>query len=229
MLARKFLAVGATALVSAGLYAGAAHSAGPVKIDVSRDKVTCTSVYGAIAFSPALVLGGTPGVTAAKVSVKGTVADCTDLTNPNVKLLKSTFAGTLTAPNNNALSLLGLQNVTGALTIKWKADKSSPILQTSSVVTPNAICGGLASLPAPFNAAQHGEFHIGAQAHCGGGTGPAQASPSATGAFSNNSNDGGAGSVTDALTVQDVNALTGPATGSGLTGVNLALGTITVG
>jgi len=225
MLARKFLALGATAVVSAGLFAGAAQGAGPAKADVSHDKVKCTSVYGTVAFSPALVLGGTPGVTAAKVSVKGVVADCTDITNPNVKLLASTFAGTLTAPNNNALSLLGLQHVTGALTIKWKADKSSPILQTSSVVEPNAICGGVMSLPAPFVGGQHGEFHIGTQTHCSGGA--AQAAPSATGAFTGN--DAGASSVTDALTVQDVDALTGPATTTGLTGVNLALGTMTVG
>jgi hypothetical protein len=219
MLARKFLAVVATALVSAGLYAGAAHSAGPVKIDVSRDKVTCTTVYGTVAFSPALTIGGTLPT---RMTVKGTVDNCTDLTNPNVKLVKSTFAGTLSAPNNNALSLLGLQNVTGTITTKWKADKTSPILQTSTVMTPGAICGGLTTLPAPFNASQHGQFHIGGPSTCSGKSQPA---PTATGAFSNYNNDGGASSVTDALTVQDVNAL---ASGN-VAGVNLALGTITAG
>jgi hypothetical protein len=56
-------------------------------------------------------------------------------------------------------------------------------------------------------------------------SGKSQPASTATGAFSNNNNDGGAGSVTDALTVQDVSAL---ASGN-VAGVNLALGTITVG
>jgi hypothetical protein len=222
MLARKFLAVGGAAVVSAGLFAGAAHSVAPPKADVSTDRVTCTSVTGNIAFSPALVLNGNVAET---MAVKGVVKDCTDLTHPAVKLLPSTFSGVLHAGNNNVLALLGLTNVTGTLTIKWKADKSSPILQTSSVVTPMAVCGGTVSLPAPLDSAQHGLFHIGTQAKCNGGS--AQAAPSATGAFAGN--DAGASSKTDALTVQDIDALTGPALGSGLTSVDLALGHITVG
>jgi hypothetical protein len=224
MLARKLVAVGATAVLSAGLFAAAAHGTGPAKVDVSHDTISCTTVYGTGTFSPPLKLF--PGSSdPAKVTIKGTAKDCT-VSGPNAAVVVSgTFAGTLTVPSQEVTSLLGLESTgTTKLTIKWKADKSTPLLQSSTVLTPHAICGGTIALPAPFNASTYAQFHFGAQASCGGDPQPAS---SATGAFVGN--DSGAGSITDAITSQQINPMIGQATTTGVSMVNIGLGTLTVG
>jgi hypothetical protein len=224
MLARKLVAVGAAAVLSAGFFAAAAHGTGPAKVDVSHDTITCTTVYGAATFNPPLKLFPNPDGPS-KVSIKGTAKDCT-VSGPHAAVvLSATFAGTLTLPSQEVTSLLGLESTgTTKLTIKWKADKSTPLLQSSTVLTPKAICGGTIALPAPFSASTYAQFHFGAQASCGGDPQPAS---SATGAFTGN--DGGAGAITDAITSQQINPMIGQATTSGVSGVNIGLGTLTVG
>lgn len=92
------------------------------------------------------------------------------------------------------------------------------------MLTPNAICGGTIGLPTPFNASTYAQFHLGAQASCGGDP---QLASSATGAFGGN--NGGASSITDAITSQQVNPMVGQATTSGVTAIDIGLGTLTVG
>jgi hypothetical protein len=223
MLARKLVALGATVFLSAGLFAAAAHSTVP-KVDVSHDTVKCTSVYGSATFSPGLQTSPLPPIKPSKVAIKGVVGDCT-VTGPNPAVVVSgTFAGTLVLENDTATGLLGLESATGTLSIKWKADKTTPLLQTSTVLTPNAICGGTTQIPKPLNDF-YALFHFGAQANCGD---EAQPASSATGAFAGD--DHGAASVTDAVTVQTIASLIPKIGGPpGVTGVNIALGTLTIG
>lgn len=108
MFTRMFVAVGATALVSAGLFASAAHGLGPAKVDVSHDTITCTTVHGSATFSPPLKLFPSPDGPS-KVSIKGIAKDCT-VSGPNAAVvLSGAFAGTLTVPSQEVTSLLGLE------------------------------------------------------------------------------------------------------------------------
>jgi hypothetical protein len=224
MLARKPVAVGAAAVLSAGLFAAAAHGTGSAKVDVSHDTISCTTVYGAATFSPPLKLFPSPDGQS-KVSIKGTAKNCTVSGPHPAVVLSGTFAGTLTIPSQVVTSLLGLESTgTTKLTIKWKADKSTPLLQSSTVLMPKAICGGTIALPAPLNASTYAQFHFGAQPSCGGDPQPAS---SATGAFVGN--DDGAGSITDAITSQQINPMIGQATSTGVSTVNIGLGTLTIG
>jgi hypothetical protein len=223
MLARKFLAVGATALVSAGLFASSAHGSGAAKADVSKDHVTCNTLFGTVGFAPPLT-SKTPNVPA-KIIVKGTVDGCTDTDNANVHLVASSFSGVLNAKSNSITALLGLTSVTGNLTIKWKVDKTSaPLMQTMTVTTPNAMCGSTYSAGAPLTGT-YGFFHIGGPKACMGQTQPASTTAAGS-AFAGT--DGGASSTTDAATSQDIGALINAA-GTGIKSINLGLGQITLG
>jgi len=131
-----------------------------------------------------------------------------------VTILTSSFSGKLTGTSNNFTSLLGVSTVTGTIKISWKTDKATPIVQTSTVLTPGAITGGLYVPAAPI-AGAYGEFHI------GGGV-------SATGAFLGG--DGGASSTTDAVTSQSAAALAVNGTlPAGIKSINLGLGNIAIG
>ena len=207
------------------LVAFAPSRAGAVtpKIDVSTADVTCRTVFGTVKFAPVLVPFGT--VAPEKIKIKGTIDGCTVTNAPSpVTILASTFSGTLESANNNALNLLTLNAVTGTIVVKWKADKTTPIMQTTSVITPNATCGGQFAPGGAFGTTQYSSFHIGAQASCG--TAGAQPAPSVSGAFAGN--DAGATSTTDAITSQNTANITTQANGPGVKGVNLGIGTFTL-
>jgi hypothetical protein len=117
--------------------------------------------------NPPLATGGT--ATKAVTTVKGSVAGCT-------------VTG-LHSVSNECVSLF--HPLTGTLTIKWKADKTTPILQTSSTL--NITNVSFSTFSAPWGTS-YGQFSLGTS--------------SVTGAFTGG--DNGATSSNVSLTSQDI-------------------------
>ena len=199
---------------------GGGAQAGATKVDVSGDHVVCNTVYGTIGISPALVAGGT---TPTKITLKGTIDGCVDTDNAAIHIAASKFSGKLGGQNNDLTGLAGAAQVTGTIVIKWKTQKDTALLQTSTTITPNSTCGGLVPISELPGAPSHASFHIGGPSACPlGGT---TAAPSATGAFVGGA-DAGASSTTDALSSQDLAPLLGA---TSIKAINIGVGVITVG
>lgn len=100
------------------------------------------------------------------MNVKGVLAGCA-VTGPNpASILSGKVSGKLTGTSNECLALS--VPLSGTLTIRWKADKTTPILQKSSLVTiVNATFGGF---DAPWGAT-YGQFSLGTSGVTGAFTG----------------------------------------------------------
>jgi hypothetical protein len=207
---------GAAALVGSSLFLGVgAHAAAPPKVDVSNDSISCNTVSGTAGVKPALSFTGT--ATSTQVKVKGTLDGCVvSGANAATIIPGSSFSGTLTGTSNNCGSLLGAAPLTGNLVIKWKADKATPLLQTSSTVAVTTLTGGLfnASLADPNVPSSYGEFNVG--------------SSGVTGAFTGG--DSGASSHTTIVTGGDVTAFaTNCGSAAGIKAFTLAIGSLNLG
>jgi hypothetical protein len=185
----RMIALRCAALLTGGLVAGLAQAA-PLKVDVGNDSITCSTVVGAtVSISPPLSFAG--AANRATIRVKGKLAGCVDTTNPSVLIASGSFSGTLTGETNNCSALSGTQPVHGTIVYSWKADPTTPLLQTSSVQTVNGITGQLFH-PSPsdpaFAGAAYGSFALG--------------TASVTGAFTGG--DGGVTSTSIAVTSEDI-------------------------
>jgi hypothetical protein len=151
------------------------------KIDVSNDSITCNTVFGTASINPPLATGGT--ATKAVMTVKGSVAGCTVTGLHPVSILSGKLSGKVTATSNECITLF--QPLTGTLTIKWKADPSTPILQRSTTMQITDVTFG--GFGAPWGAS-YGQFSLGTSG--------------VTGAFTGG--DNGATSSNVSLTSQDI-------------------------
>jgi hypothetical protein len=205
----KVALFGGIALIG-GFVVGSAGVAG-AQTNVANDSVTCLTSFGTASISPALINGGTATVT--KVSVKGTLAGCTDNTNGTVQLAGGTFSGKFAGTSNDCTALLGTSPLTGPLTIKWKTTKTGPkITPTSTTVTVNTLTGGTFTPGGAFGSATYGTFVLG--------------NSGVTGAFTGG--DNGATSSNIAATSQDITAILAGCAGTGVKTFNLGIGTTTV-
>jgi hypothetical protein len=154
---------------------------GAQKIDVSNDSITCNTAISVVSISPPLVIGGT--ATSTTMRVKGSVAGCM-VTGPHVvSILSGKLSGKVEATSNECVTLS--QPLTGTITIKWKADKATPILQTSSTISVTDVTFG--GFNAPWGVT-YGQFSLGTSG--------------VTGAFTGG--DNGATSSNVSLTGQDI-------------------------
>ena len=151
------------------------------KIDVSNDSITCNTVFGTASIQPPLLIGGT--ATKAVMAVKASVAGCTVTGLHSVSILSGKLSGKVTATSNECISLF--HPLTGTLKVNWKADKTTPILQTSSTMNITNVSFGTFS--APWGAS-YGQFSLGVS--------------SVTGAFTGG--DNGATSSNVSLSSQDI-------------------------
>jgi hypothetical protein len=176
------------------------------KIDVSNASIICNTVIGAVSVAPPLVTGGTAISTA--MHVKGSVAGCT-VTGPNfASILSGKLSGKIAATSNECITLV--EPLTGTLTIKWKADKTTPILQTSSTL--NITNVSFSVFNAPWGAS-YGQFSLGTSG--------------VTGAFTGG--DNGATSSNVSLTSQDIGEILAECgSPTGLKKLNTGVGRITL-
>ena len=184
-------------------------------VDVSNDSITCNAVIAStISFSPGLVLGGS-GTAARTVKVKGTVAGCVDTTQPGTKIKSGKFSAVLTGTTSNDCEgfLLNSVPLTGTMSIKWKADSTTPITPLSSTVTITAYAPA-GAIGTPWSAA-YLQFGL--------------SSTGVTGAFTGG--DAGASSSNALVISQDGdNALSqGCAATGGLKKLNIGLGQLILG
>ena len=194
------------------------------KIDVSNDAIICKTLIGTTTYSPALKFPRT--ATSEIARVKGTLSGCTvygpgfATANPPVLILGGTFSAVLTGATNDCNVVFSSLDVPygGSLTIKWKADPSTPIVQTSTVVS-------VASVAGTFFIAGAGNFFAGEGAY---GEFILNGS-SMTGAFTGG--DGGSGSSNSAITSQEFfsSISTSCTSRAGLKKLNLGLGILTLG
>jgi hypothetical protein len=129
-----------------------------------------------------------------------------------VTIISGNVTGKLGGSTQNCTGLLGPASVTGTIATTWKTVPS--LVVNKSILTPSAIAGGTFTPGAPFTGT-YGSFHIGG------------AGVSVTGAFAGT--DGGATSVADATTGEDISALLNScASVKGLKTVHLGFGDITL-
>lgn len=142
------------------------------------------------------------------MSVKGSVAGCT-VTGPNPALVRSgKVSGKVVATSNECLTLF--QPLSGGLTIKWKADKTTPISPTSSKMSITNVAFGV--FAAPWGG-WYGQFSLGTSG--------------VTGAFTGG--DAGATSSNTSITSQDVGEILAQcASPAGLGKLTTGLGQITL-
>jgi hypothetical protein len=181
-----------------------ARAAAP-KIDVSNATITCDTVVGTLSLKPAFLVGGTE--TAGTMTLKGTLDACTVTGAPApVTILKSSFSGKLIASSNDCVAVFEGATTTGTITIKWKADGTTPIQQTSTVVSIASLTGQVFTSPWE---AFYGQLTL---------------NPSGeTGAFTGG--DNGAGATITGVSSQEVNSLlNGCDTPKGLKLINIGLG-----
>jgi len=124
------------------------------RVDVSNDAVRCSTVYGVTSIDPPLAVGGTAGATVMRV--KAYVGGCT-VTGPHaVSALSGRISGKVIAPSNECVTLQ--QPLTGSLTIKWKTDKTTPIVPSSSTMTITDVAFGFYASPWGVG---YGQFSLG--------------------------------------------------------------------
>jgi hypothetical protein len=174
------------------------------KIDVANHSITCNTVIATVSNSPPLVIGGT--ATSEKMTVKGSLAGCTVTGQPAITILSGKLRGRVASTSNECIVLAA--PLTGSITMKWKADKATPILQTSSTIgITDVTFGGFA---APWGSS-YGQFSLGTS--------------SVTGAFTGG--DGGAASSNVSLTSQDlVEIVAECASAKGLKTLNIGSGQV---
>ena len=176
------------------------------KIDVSNHSITCNTLVGTATSHPPLVIGGTasPRTTTARASIAG----CT-VTGPSpVTIVSGKVTGKVTAATNECVTLS--EPLDGTLTIKWKADPSTPILHRSTTMQITDVTFG--GFVAPWGTS-YGEFSLGVAG--------------VTGAFTGG--DNGAQSTNVTITNQDIGQiLTECGSPHGLKTLYLGLGTMTL-
>lgn len=201
---RRLKALTAGLAVSALIagFAVSSDAAAPPPIDVSQDRLTCTTITGSISINPPIsgAAGGSPATATAKVKLDG----CTDLDNANVKLKASSGVITFTFADNFATALAGVQTVTNAsINVKWAtASGAAKLVQPTTTVTFTQLNGGVGAPGGNFTDA-YALFQVGANAAHGN-----TAAPSVTGAFAGT--DGGATTTLDMMSSISVTALVGP-------------------
>lgn len=209
-LLRKIVLLGSTAaLVAGSLFIGTGAHAGTPPVDASHDTVTCDTILkGTAGFKPALNgTGGLPTV----ITIKGSLAGCTT-NDSNITSISGSIKGTLNAPDNNFLTLLGPSSATGTITITWKTVPALVTKTTTITIASGNIVGATNS---PFgDSATYGQFNI---------SGAAQ-----SGSFGGNNN--GASSFTHAITVEDAGYLLAQGSGAkGLKAVTLGSSELSLG
>lgn len=182
----------------------------PIKVDVGPDSIQCNSVIlGSIAFKPDYVSGGS--ATETTVKVKGSLAGCT-VSGPNpATILSGTFKGTLAGTTNNAfLVFLFTEPLTGEIAVTWKADKSTPLLESKSTLTIATSTGSLRSESGVGNYQQL-SFNTTA----------------VTGAFTGG--DGGISSSNLFVSSEDANAINAENASGGIKLLHFGIGTLHLG
>ena len=129
---------GFVGLVLAALVATPAFAGAP-KVDVSNDSITCNTLIATAGVKPSLVNGGSSPTL---VTLKGTLGGCTVSGANAATVVSGSFSGKLTGTSNDCASLAGTTALTGTLTFKWKGAATTPLLQTSSIVTVTTLTGG---------------------------------------------------------------------------------------
>ena len=211
---KKIALIGGALTLAFAVFVPSSEAATP-KVDVSNSTIQCNSVFGSVQIKPGLVNGGT--ATATQITIKGTIDGCTVTSGNSAIILTSTFSGKLGGTSNDCSSLLGANPVSGTITVKWKSDKTTPLAQTSTVITPGNLNGNLFTPGAAdpdFGAMALGKFKLG------------PTGSSVSGAFA-----GGSGtSTTSAATSQDIATILGSC-GSlkGVAALNLGFGTMSLG
>jgi len=176
------------------------------KIDVSNHSIACDTVIGTAWFKPSLVIGGT--ATSTGMRVKGSVAGCTVAGPSSPSILSGKLSGKIAGTSNECITLA--EPLTGTLKIKWKADETTPILPTSSML--NVTNVSFTGFLAPWGAS-YGQFSLGTSG--------------VTGAFTGG--DNGATSSNVSLTSQDIGEILAECGSStGLKQLNTGLGHITL-
>lgn len=209
---RKIILMGSAAAI-ASLFAVSARAAVP-KVDVSQSTIRCETLFATMGVKPVLTLG--PSAAPVVIKVKGTVAGCTVLTGNTATVLSGKLSGSLTAPAGTSCTALASPTaVTGTLTIKWAADKTTPLMQGASTITINQVSGGLFQGPGTMGANVVGQFSLGVSL--------------VSGAFAGT--DGGATSSIVGATSEDVGNLLGQCvtpdfmgTGKGIKLIHLGMG-----
>lgn len=197
----KALTGGLAVAALIGGLAVSSDAAAPPPIDVSHDRLTCTTITGSFTIEPPInYVGGQP----ATVTLKGKVDGCTDLDNPNVKLKGSSFTGAFTFSNNFVTALAGVQTVTsGSLTVKWAtASGAAKLVQPTTTLNFTQLNGTVGAPGGTFTDS-YALFQVGNDAAHGN-----TAAPSVSGAFAGN--DGGVTSTLDIMSGISVTALLGP-------------------
>ena len=229
-LRTRLLATACAAVTFAAVGLAGAIPAGAVtSFNVGNDSATCNTLTGTIAFTTGLKSSG-PTTGANKITVKGTLAGCTDSSNSNVKMFSGTIASTINTTNgHNCTGLLGPSNITGSAQILWKAATGQAFTPTTAVgtvqkaatnVSFSQISGGVFSVPASESpwSASYGKFSIGAAY----GTTPLSGSVDFTGG------DGGATGWFDGTTQQDLGDILGLCGSvAGLKTVTFGIGAVT--
>jgi hypothetical protein len=186
--------------------------AGAAKVDVSNDSITCNTVIATAGVKPALSNNGSSS-TPTQITVKGVVNGCTVSGSNAATILSGSFTGKLAGTGNTCTGLLGTTPDTGALTFKWKADPTTPLLQTSSVINVTGVTGGLHSESLNGGSQSYGDFVIN--------------SSGVTGAFTGGNN--GASSSNESVTSEDAGALLGECGQvAGLKTIHIGMGTFTL-
>ena len=233
---RILAAASATAVFAAMTFAGAtAVGASHVRpltttFNVANDKAQCNTLTGTITFATALKSSG-PTTGANTITVKGTVAGCTDSTNSNVHMFAGTLGTTIHSTNGtNCTGLLGPSNISGSAQLVWKPATGQAFTPTTTVGTAqkpasnvsfSQVSGGTFSVPAsesPWSAA-YGKFSIGAAF----GTLPLSTTVDFTGG------DGGASGWFDGTTQQDLGDILNLCGGKGIKTVTFGIGAVAGG
>lgn len=183
------------------------------KVDVANDSITCNTVIATAKFKPPLVFGG--GATATAIALKGTVQGCTVSGANPATVLSGKFSGTLVGATNDCSFVLSSSTPqVGTLTFTWKADKTTPLLQTKSTVSVTTVSGTTTTLGGAVGGATFFQLVLGTSGVSGAFTG----------------GDGGASSSNVFISSED---LFGSATqqcnsSNGMKIIHLGLGTITL-
>jgi hypothetical protein len=213
-LLRKLVILGSTAaLVAGSLFIAGASGAGATKIDVANDSITCNAVSATASIKPGLT-GAGPNNVPTQLTVKGTVASCQVDGPGGASVLSGTFSGKLANVGGNCTALIGTTPTTGTLVFKWKADPTTPLVETSSTVNVSGITGGLHNESLDHGGQTYGDFIVN--------------SSSVAGAFTGG--DSGGSSHNESVATEDLNGILNTcATAKGLTKVHIGLGTFTLG
>ena len=218
----------AVAMVAGFGLIGASPASALTTYAVGNDHVTCNTLTGTITFATALKNSG-PTTGSNTITVKGTVAGCTDADKPAVKMFSGTIASTITTNNGTSCAgLLGPSNVTGTARITWKPAALQAFTPTVLVGTAqkpvsdigfSQISGGLFTVPAgesPWSTS-YGAFKLGTAY----GVLPLSTSVDFTGG------DGGATGWFDGTTQQDIGNILNTCGGTvGLKTVTFGIGAV---